>query len=102
MTITLQQVNQASAQDAPTLLDGLYEHSPWIAAQALEARPFNSLAQLKYAMTTVLKNAGKEVQLDLIRRHPELAGKAMISQGLTVESTNEQNTAGLTQCTAAC
>ena len=100
MTITLQQVNQASAQDAPTLLDGLYEHSPWIAAQALEARPFNSLAQLKYAMTTVLQDAGKEAQLDLIRRHPELAGKAMVSQGLTVESTNEQNIAGLTQCTA--
>ena len=99
MTITLDQVNQASVTQAIALLDGLYEHSPWIAAKALEARPFQSLAHLKHAMTSVLKNTGRQAQLDLIRAHPELAGKAMISQGLTAESTHEQSTAGLTSCT---
>jgi len=98
MTLTLDHINTVPHAEALALLDGLYEHSPWIAAKALEARPFQSLAHLKYAMTTVLKNAGHQAQLDLIRTHPELAGKAMISQGLTAESTNEQSTAGLTQC----
>ena len=98
MTLTLDHINTVPHAEAQALLDGLYEHSPWIAAKALEARPFQSLAHLKYAMTTVLKNAGHQAQLDLIRTHPELAGKAMISQGLTAESTNEQSTAGLTQC----
>ena len=51
-------------------------------------------------MTVVLRNAGKQAQTDLIRAHPELAGKAMVSQSLTHESTHEQKTAGLTQCTA--
>ena len=97
--ITLDHVNQASAADALKLLDGLYEHSPWIAAKAIEARPFKSLAHLKYVMVTVLKNVDDKTQLDLIRAHPELAGKAMISQSLTAESSHEQTTAGLTQCT---
>jgi N-carbamoyl-L-amino-acid hydrolase len=38
-------------------------------------------------------------QLALIRAHPELAGKAMVSRALTAESTNEQGKAGLTDCT---
>ena len=32
------------------MLDGLYEHSPWIAEAALAQRPFASLAQLKHAL----------------------------------------------------
>jgi beta-ureidopropionase / N-carbamoyl-L-amino-acid hydrolase len=35
-----------------------------------------------------------------VRAHPELAGKAMVDQSLTAESTNEQSKAGLTHCTA--
>src|SRR6218665_96644 len=34
-----------------------------------------------------------------MRAHPELAGKAMVSRSLTAESTHEQRTAGLTDCT---
>ena len=99
MPLTLQQLNAASPAEAALLLDGLYEHSPWIAERALAQRPFTSLAHLKHAMTEVLAQAGLEAQLGLIRAHPELAGKAMVSQTLTAESTNEQNKAGLTQCT---
>ena len=80
------------------MLDGLYEHSPWIARAALAQRPFASLAQLKYALVRVLAEAGLDAQLALIRAHPELAGKAMVSQTLTAESSNEQSTAGLTHC----
>ena len=100
MTLTLNYINTAPHAEALQLLDGLYEHSPWIADKALAARPFQSLAHLKHAMTTVLQAAGREAHLDLIRAHPELAGKAMVSKSLTAESTNEQSTAGLTQCTA--
>ena len=82
------------------MLDGLYEHSPWIARAALAQRPFASLAQLKYALVRVLAEAGLDAQLALIRAHPELAGKAMVSQTLTAESSNEQSTAGLTHCSA--
>jgi beta-ureidopropionase / N-carbamoyl-L-amino-acid hydrolase len=100
MTLTLQKLNTASPADASVMLSGLYEHSPWIAERAIAQRPFKSLAQLKYCMTQILAHVGREEQLSLIRAHPELAGKAMQSNSLTTESTNEQNKAGLMQCTA--
>ncbi|MBP6406892.1 MAG: 2-oxo-4-hydroxy-4-carboxy-5-ureidoimidazoline decarboxylase [Proteobacteria bacterium] len=99
MALTLQQINTASADEAATLLDGLYEHSPWVAQAALAHRPFRSLAHLKHVMANVVRDAGTDKQLTLIRAHPELAGKAMVSQTLTAESTNEQGKAGLTDCT---
>lgn len=99
MALTLEQLNTASVAEAVALLDGLYEHSPWIAEAALAQRPFTSLAHLKHAMVQVLAQAGVQPQLDLIRAHPELAGKAMVAKSLTAESTNEQNKAGLTACT---
>ncbi len=99
MPITLNQLNSASREEASQMLDGLYEHSPWIAEQALTERSVKSLAHLKHAMCEVLQHAGRDAQLALIRAHPELAGKAMVSQTLTAESTNEQTKAGLTDCT---
>ena len=99
MPLTLDQLNAAPLPEALQMLDGLYEHSPWIAEHALAQRPFASLAHLKHAMACVLEGAGIEPQLALIRAHPELAGKAMVSKTLTAESTHEQTKAGLTNCT---
>jgi N-carbamoyl-L-amino-acid hydrolase len=99
MAYTLEQLNTSSQTEAAHMLAGLYEHSPWIAEQALAQRPFKSLAHLKHAMGEVLSRAGRDAQLGLIRAHPELAGKAMVSKTLTAESTNEQTKAGLTDCT---
>jgi N-carbamoyl-L-amino-acid hydrolase len=99
MPLTLEQLNAASEAEAAQLLDGLYEHSPWIAQAALAQRPFRSLTHLKNAMAAIVREAGVERQLALIRAHPELAGKAMVAKTLTSESTNEQGTAGLTSCT---
>ena len=99
MPLTLEQINTASAAEAAVLLDGLYEHSPWIAEAALAHRPFRSLPHLKQVMAQIVRDAGRDRQLTLIRAHPELAGKAMVSNTLTAESTNEQSKAGLTHCT---
>ena len=98
-TITLNQINTLPRAEAAALLNGLYEHSDWIAEQALAARPFASAAALKHAMVKVLAKAGRAPQLALVRAHPELAGKAMVSKNLTAESTHEQTKAGLTNCT---
>ena len=99
MSLTLDQLNQATEADAARMLTGLYEHSDWIAERVIAQRPFKSLAHLKYLMTQVLDAAGQDAQLALVRAHPELAGKAMVSKTLTAASTNEQTRAGLTDCT---
>ena len=99
MTITLEKLNHAALDEALRMLEGLYEHSPWIAEKALAARPFSSLGHLKHEMVRVLNAAGCQAQVNLIKAHPELAGKAMVSQSLSVESSTEQGIAGLTHCT---
>jgi N-carbamoyl-L-amino-acid hydrolase len=99
MSLTIAQLNAAVPAAAVALLDGIYEHSPWIAQRALAARPFRSLAHLKHALVQALAASSADEQIGLIRAHPELAGKAMVSKTLTAESTNEQNKAGLTDCT---
>ncbi|MBB4845857.1 N-carbamoyl-L-amino-acid hydrolase [Paucibacter oligotrophus] len=96
----LHTLNTASSQDFVHLLAGIYEHSPWVAERAAARRPFPSLAGLKQALAEVVRGASRAEQLGLIRAHPELAGKAMQSQTLTAESSEEQSRAGLTQCTA--
>lgn len=99
--LTLDHINAAPADEFVALLDGTYEHSPWIAQRAALARPFASLVHLKLVLAQAVRDADREAQLALIRAHPELAGKAMVSQTLTAESLTEQGKAGLTQCTSA-
>ena len=100
--LTLEQINRATQAEFTALLDGVYEHSPWIAGAAWQHRPpqgFATLAALKRALVAVVREAGRQAQEALVRAHPELAGKAMVGGALTAESTHEQNTAGLTHCT---
>jgi N-carbamoyl-L-amino-acid hydrolase len=99
MPLNLDQINAAALADFVQLLEGTYEHSPWIAERAWPRRPFASLAQLKLALVEVVRKADRNAQLALIRAHPELAGKAMVAKTLTTESSHEQGKAGLTECT---
>ncbi len=97
--ISLQDLNTADRAGFVTLLDGTYEHSPWIAERCWARRPFASLVQLKQALIETVRDAGPAAQLQLICAHPELAGRAMLSRTLTHESSDEQGRAGLTHCT---
>jgi N-carbamoyl-L-amino-acid hydrolase len=99
--LTLATLNTGSQPEFTAALDGVYEHSPWIAEKAWAQRPFASLAQLKHTLVGIVRDAGTEAQVALIRVHPELAGKAMVAKTLTAESTHEQGRAGLTECTPA-
>ena len=97
--IDLDSLNGASKADFIARLAGVYEHSPWVAEAAFDARPFRSLSHLKLTLAEAVRGADRERQLTLVRAHPELAGKAMAAQTLTLESTGEQRRAGLTDCT---
>ena len=78
----------------------IYEHSPWVAELvapiAAEVAEMDRLAEI---MADCVDNAGTEQQLTLIRAHPDLAGKAQVAGELTADSTAEQASAGLDQCT---
>ena len=98
MTITLHHLNRCAPGEFFELLDGIYEHSPWILHSAIRQRPFVSLPALKLALAGVALHATPDQQLALLRAHPELAGKAALAGQLTRASTGEQVAAGLNNC----
>jgi 2-oxo-4-hydroxy-4-carboxy-5-ureidoimidazoline decarboxylase len=79
-------------------MSALFEHSPWVEARA-DARP--SSGDRHADLMAVVRDAGPEEQLALIRAHPELAGKAAIDGNLTEASAAEQASAGLDRLTPA-
>ncbi len=90
--------NAASESDAVAMLDGIHEHSPWVATAAVRRRPYATLAALKRAHVEAVREAPRETQLALIRAHPALAGKAALAGDVTAASTDEQTRAGLLHC----
>mgnify|MGYP000204836737 CR=1 FL=1 len=99
--MTLDQLNALNAASFTASLAAIFEHSPWVAAGACHARPFESLAALHAAMCAVVAAADVGQQLNLVRAHPQLASKAAVRGELTDASNLEQGGAGLRDCTAA-
>jgi OHCU decarboxylase len=80
---------------------GVYEHSPWVAEQvATLAADVDDSSTLATLMADCVDNAAVEQQLELIRAHPDLAGKAQVAGELTPDSAVEQASAGLDQCSS--
>ena len=100
-------------QTTPSALDkeafvkrfgGVYEHSPWVAEAAWEQHTspdFDTVQGLHSIMRAIVEASGEAQQRILIDEHPDLAGKAAAAGALTAESTTEQASAGLDQCTPA-
>ena len=99
--IPLERLNRISAPDFIAALGSIFEHSPWVAQRVAALRPFKSGIALHQAMCAAVMQAGEELQLALIRAHPELAGRAALRGDLTSASTGEQQGAGLAACTAS-
>jgi 2-oxo-4-hydroxy-4-carboxy-5-ureidoimidazoline decarboxylase len=94
--ITFAEVNAMDLRAFAMAFGDVAEHSPWVAKQAAAARPFGSRDAMIAAFEHALHKATAEMQLLLIRAHPELAGRAK----LTSDSQNEQKGAGLDTLTA--
>ncbi len=81
----------------------VYEHSPWLAERLWEHGldlSHDTVEGLVRGFRKILSSATREEQLGLINAHPDLAGRAALAGGLTTESTDEQASAGLDQCSA--
>ena len=76
------------------------EHSPWVALEAWRRRPFGSVAALQLAFEGAMRGAPRERRLELLRAHPELAGREAAAGDLTGASAREQRTARLDRLAA--
>jgi len=77
---------------------GVFEHSPWIAERAFDAElgpAHNSAVGLHNAMARQFRKSSQEERLNVLKAHPDLAGKLATAKRLTAESTAEQAGAGL-------
>lgn len=79
---------------------GIYEHSAWVAESTFDRADGLSAEELADLFANCVDVAPYEKKLALIRAHPDLAGKAAVAGELTIESTAEQNSAGIDRCTA--
>jgi OHCU decarboxylase len=77
----------------------LFEHSPWVAEEAYHRGPFADRGALAQALERAMYAAPRERQLELIRAHPDLAGRAAVEGTLTASSQREQAAAGLDRLT---
>lgn len=98
--MTLTQLNSLAHDEFVRIVGPVFEHSPWIAEAAWAKRPFASAETLHAVMCEIVRAAGGEKQLELIRAHPDLVGKLALAGQLTKESTGEQASAGLDRLTA--
>lgn len=95
--------SRMTRSDFTRVFGGVYEHSPWIAEQAFDkglTEIHNNAEELHFALATEVEEAVKERQLALLCAHPDLAGKLAMRGELTEESTSEQASADLGNCTA--
>jgi OHCU decarboxylase len=83
---------------------GVYEHSSWVAEAVYDARlrpAHDGVKAMHAAMIEAVETAPRERKLDLLRAHPDLAGRLAIRGELTPASTREQASARLDACTVA-
>lgn len=83
---------------------GVYEHSPWVAEAVYDGRlrpAHDGVKALHVAMIEAVETAPRERKLELLRAHPDLAGRLAIRGELTPASTAEQASARLDNCTVA-
>ena len=88
--LTLGDINQLDRVRFVAALGGIFEHSPWVAASAWAELPFASIDELHRAMIRVVRATSREVRIDFLRMHPELAGKEAQAGTMTGHSTAEQ------------
>jgi 2-oxo-4-hydroxy-4-carboxy-5-ureidoimidazoline decarboxylase len=93
-------INQSDEARFVELLGGIFEHSPWVPELVFSLQPFASRNSLHQTMATAVRNAPEVMRMELLCRHPELAGKEADAGTLTSESMREQAGAGLNQCSA--
>ena len=89
--------SQLSHADFLTRFGPVYEASPWVAEgvwPAVEDAGLDDPAALAAALRAEVDAAPREMQLALIRAHPELGGRARMAE----TSVKEQSGAGLDQC----
>lgn len=94
--MTLAEVNAMAQAEFVARFGDVAELNPWVAERAEAQRPFASVDAMVAAFEAAIRDASEAQQLNLIRAHPDLAGRAAMAE----ESRKEQAGAGLDRLSA--
>jgi 2-oxo-4-hydroxy-4-carboxy-5-ureidoimidazoline decarboxylase len=101
MPHSLAALNACDRGSFAAALGHLFEHSPWVAAETWDKRPFRDADGLHAALCATMRGASAERRLALVRAHPDLAGRLARAGALTEASAREQAAAGLDRLSPA-
>ena len=94
----ISKINNLSKSAFTEIFGNIFENSSWISEKLYKLKPFDSFEDLSTKILDIFENTTKENQIKILRAHPDLANKTKI-RSLTTDSKNEQNLAGLDECT---
>ena len=75
--MTLAQINTLDRTGFVAALGGVFEHSPWVADRAYDARPFASADALHAAMMRIVDDARRE---DIGREGLDIRGPELVCE----------------------
>jgi 2-oxo-4-hydroxy-4-carboxy-5-ureidoimidazoline decarboxylase len=93
--MTIETLNSLDREDFVNAVGWVFEHSQWVAEEAWNGRPFETIDALYRGMVEQVETASREQQLALLRAHPDLGTRAKVSEA----SAAEQGGAGLDRLT---
>ena len=94
----INKINNLSKTAFTGVFGNIFEKTSWIAEKLYDEKPFNNFDDLSKRMLNIFESINKEDKLKILNSHPDLADKTKLGL-LTTDSNNEQNNAGLDQCT---
>ena len=94
----INKINKLHKSEFIKVFGNIFESSGWISEELYKFIPFDNFEDLSIKIIDIFENTTKEKQIKILNAHPDLANKTKINS-LTVDSKNEQNSAGLDKCT---
>ena len=96
MTLTLDALNRMGPAEFAAAIGDTFELAPWVAeGGGRQAALCQTVTALHEAMMGAVRAAPRERQLEFLRGHPDLAGKAARAGAMTDDSKREQASVGL-------
>ena len=93
----LNKINKLTLSEFIEVFGNIFENASWVSEKLYKEKPFSNFEDLSNKLLDIFENSNYEDKLKILNSHPDLANKAKIGF-LTNDSNEEQNNAGLDQC----
>ena len=91
----INKINKLSKSEFIKVFANIFENARWIAEELYNQKSFTNFEELSSKILDIFETTTRDKQLKILNAHPDLA----IGKRLTEDSKNEQQNAGLNQCT---